>query len=244
MNTMKKQPNKQLLIPLLAISMLAVSVSQGATVFSDTFSLTPGTPIAGTAADIGGVWFDGNGNGGVISPANTFDTSGNGRLLFDSFTSTLGAGQVVTLSFDTLLQSNGAGLNGGWAGVSLYSGYTGGSSGNEQMFLGEVTSTAWGKDGGAIGGQQFGSDNQMANHLTLTYAYDTGAWTFTSDFSSLSGSGTAGLAINALRIGNGGNGDINLDNLTVDISAVPEPASMALFGLGGLGLVFYRRCRS
>jgi len=242
------------LIPLLAISALAVNVSKGQTVFSDTFSLTPGTPIAGTAADIGGTWYDGNGNGGSVSAENSLDTSGNGRLLFDSFTSTLGAGQVITLSYDmvtpTPTDEVGGPYSGCWAGVSLYSGYTGGSSGTEQMFEGLVSTTSLGKDGGALGGAQGSGDTTMINHLTLTYAYDTGAWTFTSDGGSLSGTGTAGLALNGLRIANGGSdgqghyGDINLDNLTVDISSVPEPAAMALFGLGGLGLVLYRRRRS
>ena len=242
------------LIPLLAISALAVNVSKGQTVFSDTFSLTPGTPIAGTAADIGGTWYDGNGNGGSVSAENSLDTSGNGRLLFDSFTSTLGAGQVITLSYDmvtpTPTDEVGGPYNGCWAGVSLYSGYTGGSSGTEQMFEGLVSTTSLGKDGSALGGAQGSGDTSMINQLTLTYAYDTGAWTFTSDNGSLSGIGTPDLALNGLRIGNGGTdgdghyGDINLTDLSVSISAVPEPASMALFGLGALGLALYHRRRS
>jgi hypothetical protein len=120
------------------------------------------------------------------------------------------------------------------------------------MFEGLVSTTSLGKDGGAIGGAQGSGDTQMVNHLILTYAYDTGAWTFTSDNGTLSGTGTAGLALNGLRIGNGGSdglghyGDINLDNITVDISPVPvpEPASAALFGFGGLGIVLWRRRRA
>lgn len=241
------------LIPMLATFALAVPICKGATVFLDTFSGTPGTAVAGTAADIGGTWFDGNGNGGNVSAENSFDTSGNGRLLFDSFTSTLGAGEVITLSYDmvapTPTDEVGGPYNGCWAGVSLFSGYTGGSSGTEQMFEGLVSTTSLGKDGSGIGGAQGSGDTTMINHLTLTYAYDTGDWTFTSDDGSLSGTGTPDLALDGLRIGNGGSdgqghyGDINLDNLTVDISpaTVPEPTSMALLGLGGLGLVLYRR---
>jgi hypothetical protein len=244
-----------LLIPLVAASVLAVNVSEGqTTVFLDTFSQTPGTALAGTAANIGGVWYDGNGNGGVISSENSFDTSGNGRLLFDSFTATLGAGEVITLSYDmvspTPTDEVGGPYNGCWAGISLYSGYTGGSSGTEQMFEGLVSTTSLGKDGSALGGSEGSGDTGMINHLVLTYAYDTGAWTFTSDSGSLSGTGTPDLALNGLRIGNGGTdgdghyGDINLDNLTVTISAVPEPTSMALLGLGGLGFALWRRSRS
>jgi len=250
----------QILIPLFTISVLAVNVSKGqTTVFYDNFSLPEGTAIAGTAANTGGTWFDGNGNGGNISAESSLDTSGNGRLLFNTFTSTLGAGQVITLSYEMVTPTPsdevGGPYNGCWAGVSLYTGEVGGTSdGTEQMFEGLVSTTSLGIDGAFDVGHGVGSGDtdQADNVLTLTYAYDTGDWTFSTSNGGLllSGVGTPDLALNGLRVANGGSdgdghyGDINLTDLSVVISPVPEPASIALFGLGGLGLVLYRRRRS
>jgi hypothetical protein len=239
------QPIKQpinTLIPLLAISVLGINVSKGTTVFLDTFSETPGTLIVGQSADVGGIWTDnaGSANGLTVSSINSLNTQGNGRQVFDSFTSSLGAQQVLTLSFDTVTPA--AALNNGWAGVSLYSGFVSGSSaGTEQMFAGDPSASAWGTDGNIT--RHFGSDNALVNHITLVYEYDTGDWTFSSAGFSASGTAPAGYALNGLRIGNGAGADINLDNLTVDISTVPEPASLALLGLGGLCLVLCRRSR-
>ena len=84
-----------LLFPLLAISALAVNAAKGQTVFLDTFSQpgqAAGTLLVGSSADVGGVWSQ-NGtsaNGLTISPENSINTQGNGRQVFDSFTSTLG----------------------------------------------------------------------------------------------------------------------------------------------------------
>jgi hypothetical protein len=248
---MKKQIVKQqqayTILAAFCISAASLSVCKGTTVFYDTFSGPANTVAVGSTPDIvvgGGATLTGSSDGLTFDnagAANSIYTSGAGRQLGDSF-SALGAGEVLTLSYDTVLPYSG--LNGGWAGISLYDGYTDANSpGNERMFLGEVTSVYWGKDGGAIGGQAFGSDNALVNHLTLTYAYDTGDWTMTSAGGTfLSGTGTAGLALNGFAIRNGGGADINLDNVLVDISPVPEPTSMALVGAGmGLLLVLRRR---
>lgn len=235
---MKQQTHAFALIPLLAISVLAVNVCKGTTVFLDTFSLAPGTSIVGSAPDIGGVW-TGNGGAGpvAISAANTLDTSGDGRTLFSTFTSSLGAGQQLTLSYDTLALG-GNNFFSGWAGVSLYAG------GGEKMFTGSPGTPSWGVDGGDIGGQQGSGNTTAVTSATFTYLYDSGAWTFTTlSGVNMFGTGTAGLALDELRVANGAGADINLDNLTVNISPVPEPTSLALLGLGGLGLALYRRRR-
>ncbi|MDR3460128.1 MAG: hypothetical protein P4N60_22095 [Verrucomicrobiae bacterium] len=216
---MKHRPS--LLLPLLAISLMAVPVCKGTVVFSDGFSQAAGTLIVGKAADVGGTWTQ-NGtsaNGLTISAVNSLNTQGNGRQVFNSFTASLGTGKVLTLSYDAVTPA--AALANGWAGVSLYDGFTSGSSpGNEDMFAGDPSASAWGTDGHI--GRFFGTDNMLNNHITLTYVYDTGAWTFsTTNGFSASGIGPAHYALNGLRVGNGGGADINLDNLTVDISPVP-----------------------
>jgi hypothetical protein len=214
-----------LLIPLLAISVLAANVSKGTTVFYDTFSGPTNTVAVGSTPDVdigGGATLTGNNDGltfGNAGATNSIYTSGAGRQVGDSF-SALGAGKILTLSYDTVLPAGA--LNDGWAGISLYNNFTTATSpGTEDMFLGEVTSYFWGKDGAIDGGQQFGTDSNLVDHLTLTYAYDTGAWTMTSSGgTSLSGTGTAHVALNGFAIRNGGGADIDLDNVTVDISAV------------------------
>jgi hypothetical protein len=207
-----------LLIPLLAISMLALPVCKGTVVFSDTFSQTPGTPVVGSTADVGGTW---TGTGPNISAANTYDTSSGGYTAFDTFTSALGPGKILTLDYDTLVPAAGAGtVFTGWSGVSLFSG------GTEEIFTGNSALGAWGTDGANTFWidrfhQETDGDSNVVNHIHFTYNYGTGAITFSTANGGYSGIEQAGVALDHLRIGNGGGAQFAIDNLTVDISAVP-----------------------
>jgi len=206
-----------ILLPLLAISITAVPVCKGTVVFSDDFSETPGTLIVGKSPDVGSAW-TGTGNGTAVSAANTLNTAGNARTLFGGFTA-LGAGQILTLTYDTL--SFGGGSFNGYAGVSIFSG---GSGGNERVYTGDLgNANSWGVDGSALGNHAASPlDTTATTSATFTYAYDTGAWTFTTTSGvNLSGTGTANAALNTLRVANGSGGDIEVDNLVVDISPVP-----------------------
>ena len=196
--------------------------AKGQTVFLDTFSENPGTAIVGQPADIGGTWTDNNGsaNGLTVGPAHSLNTQGNGRAVFNALTSTLGPGEILTLSYDTVNDGNTPPLNNGFAGVSLYSGFVNGNNpGAEKIFTGNPSASAWGVDG--VIGRNVGSDNALVNHLNFTYNYDSGAWTFTSNGFSASGTGPSNLPLNGLRVANGNGADIDVDNVTVNISPVP-----------------------
>jgi hypothetical protein len=235
-NTMKNQPNKQrkhVLISLLAISALGLNVCKGTLVFSDTFSQAPGTPVIGSTADVGGTW---TGTGPNISPANTYDTTipttTGSYTAFNTFTSALGPGEILTLNYDTLVPSTGSGsVFTGWGGVSLFSGGTGGT---EEVFTGNSAAGSWGTDGNSgfwdgpttapiqVNNHQNASgDSNVVNHIKFTYNFNTGAITFTTTNGAYSGTEEAGVVLNALRIGNGAGDQLNIDNLTVDISPIP-----------------------
>jgi hypothetical protein len=226
-------PSRSLLV---AATIFAPAVGHGALVFSDDFSEPAGTLIDGKAADIGGPWSETG--GGTVSAAGTFDTTGAARTAFGGFTSALGAGQVLTLSYDTFALGNF--FSGGYAGVSLYVGDS------EQLFTGDLGSdTVWGVAQAVVGGEDTpdpGGDATGETSATFTYDYDSGAWTFTTLAGvDMSGTGLPGAAFDQLRVANGSGGDINVDNITVDISAVPEPSIAVLSGLALASLGMRRR---
>jgi hypothetical protein len=215
------------LIPLLAASVLAASIGKATIVFQDSFTNAPGTLLVGKLPEVGnGAWTSGGGSGDAslaVSAVNSLDTAGKSVQVFGGFTATLGVGQMVTVQCDTLVPASGtflAGPNTSWGGISLYTGHTTGGTGSERMFFGNPSAGFWGTDGGAIG-RHYGSDNTEATHVTFTYVYSSGAWSLsTSSGYATNGIGTANLALNALRVGDG-SAYINVDNLTVDISPVP-----------------------
>ena len=223
------------LIPILASAILTIPAAQAAVVFSDDFSEADGTLIDGKAPDVGNAW---SAPSSTLAISNSsLDTSGAGRTVFGGFASSLAAGQILTLTYDTIAVGGGNFFSGGYAGVSLFVG------GDERVFTGDTGAGAtWGVDSGAIGSAILSQDSTATTTATFSYAYDTGDWSFTTTSGvDLSGVGQVGEAFSQLRIANGSGGDIRVDNVVVDISAVPEPSAYVLFGIAGLSLGFLRR---
>lgn len=227
------KPAQLVCIPCVAAFALLTSTSYAVVVFADDFSEPDGTEIIGKAPDVGSAW---TGSAPTIS-GSSFDTTGAGRGAYANFTVPLAAGQSITLTYDTLELLGNNFFSGGYAGVSLFVG------GSEQVFTGDTGGAAfWGVDQPAVGGANISTDATAVTSATFQYAYDTGAWSFTTASGvSMSGIGVAGAAFDRLRVANGNGGDIRIDNLSVDISAVPEPGSLALLGFSILGLGMRRR---
>lgn len=181
---------------------------QAETVFEDDFSEANGTAINGKSPDIGsGTWWS-DASANQVN-AGAFTPSGGNASV--SFSRALVSGEFVTISIDA-----GAGSSfraGGWTGVTMQPWGGGGNvsvgdtgSNNEWVNTGTDSST---------------SDSSAPNTVTITYAYDSGAWTIeTSDLPGFaSGTITAGLAMRELKFWDDGSDGsaIEYDSITVDI---------------------------
>ena len=204
---------------LLFVCLFAGTVaSDAAVVFADDFSYADGTTLSGQTPDVGsGKWTGTDAwqvNGGALSLAH------DGGAIYGYFTSTLVAGQKLTLTFDT--QAITGFLGASTAVVSLYD-----SLGHE-TYMGDTggPTTYW-TLGGAIGGVTT-SDSNQANKATFTYEFDTGKWTFSTNGGTYSGTGTAGYALDYLRIYSSGTwdpipGNMKLSDISVSIEQIVAP---------------------
>ncbi len=73
----------------------------------------------------------------------------------------------------------------------------------------------------------------MVNHVHFTYNYNNGAYSFSTQNTNYSGTAAAGVALDHLRIGNGAGDQLNIDNLTVDISSIPVVTFTAVLPANG-----------
>ncbi len=214
-------------------------VAQAEVIFSDKFSVDGS--LNGSSADIGGTWNVTSGNlsisGGVVDTASSYFSDSD--IAFASFTRALTANETLTLTFQTTT-SSGSFSTTGWAGLSLF------EKGDEKLFLGGPSYTpAWGIVGNAIGGvlKVFSpSITNAAQTAVFNYVFNTGDWNFTVNSQQISGTATANLAFDQIRIGADiyNYKDIAVSEINVT-SAIPEPATFLLFGLGGMGAWMLRR---
>jgi len=207
-------------ISLLFVSIFAGSVaSDAAVVFADDFSYPDGTTLSGRTPDVGsGTWTGGGGwkvNGDAVSLVGGSDS------VYGYFTSALSAGQKLTLVFDT--QAVTGFLGSSWAVLSLFD-----SAGNERCYIGDPggPNTCWGAGGSIVNATT--NDSNQANTATYTYDFDTGAWTFSTNGGSFSGTGAPGVALDHLRIASGGTsdypaGNMKLGGITISIESTVVP---------------------
>jgi len=217
---------------LAAVVLFTGMDSHGAVVFAEDFSESDGTAIIDKNPDIGSPW---TGDAPLIS-GNSFQSEDGPSDARAYFTTGLGAGQVLTLTYETLPMSEGIYFGVGFAGVSLLEGN------NERIFIGDRSDNMfWGLSG--IPDSGISADATAVTTVSFSYAYDTGAWAFTTG-SGVNQSGIAtsqGVALDRIQVVNFGGSSIRVDNLTVDISAVPEPSVALLSGFLMVGLGVYRR---
>ena len=203
---------------ILLVCLLAGTAASDATVvFADDFSYADGTALSGQTPQVGsGTWTGGGGwkvNGGAVSLVGGSDS------VYGYFTSALGAGQKLTITFTTEAVTGFLGSS--WAVVSLFEGNY------ERNYMGDPggPTTCWGI--GGIGNVTT-SDSSQANTATFTYEFDTGKWTFSTNGGSYSGTGNPGYALDHIRIASGGTsdnpaGNMKLDSITVSIAPVVAP---------------------
>lgn len=209
-------------------------------IFSDNFN-TDG-PLSGSSADIGGTWNVTSGtlsiSGGVVDTAAS--DSSNADIAFASFTRALTANETLTLTFQTTT-SSGLFATSGWAGLSLF------EKGYEKLFLvGPSYTPEWGIVGPAIGSVKVFSPSitEAAQTAVFEYVFNTGHWNFTVNSQQISGTATANLAFDQIRIGADiyNYKDIAVSKINVT-AAIPEPASALMIGFGGLLVLGCRRLR-
>jgi len=238
---------KKLFLVIGFVCFLSAGTKAGNTeiVFNDDFNAANGTTLQGRTPLVGTSW--NVTSGASLIQNQSFDTSQSTSytFAFGGLSRALGVGEEITLNFTTLAPSSGKFLTTGWAGISLY---TGGSGGTERIFIGSVGgSPNWGIQGGALSGTQiFSNITSSAADVSFQYAYNTGNWSLSVGSESLSGTATTNLAFNTLRIGGDFNNlaNINVDSLSASIITIPEPSTLSLLAIGLGGLAVIRRRRS
>jgi hypothetical protein len=249
----------------LVVAAVAASSATADLIVRDTFSYADGS-LTGKTPEIGGTWTNHSGTAGqtqvVSGQASLVQTQGeDNNTAFD--TGAIGAGDVIYSGFDLTVptQANAPATGyfahfkdaGNFFGSRVFittpttSGYRLGISGNSTLSAAETWATDLAFD--------------TTYRVVTSYNYDTGAtrmWIDPADESSTSIAADEGFsgdeflsyAFRQFGTAAAGTSTQRIDNLQVATTfdeasiVVPEPATVALTLLAGLGAVGFRRRRS
>jgi len=249
---------KSLAAAVVAALVIAGS-TQAATIYEETFSdgsvgtpidLDGSTPDTTTGANtwVASDWQE-NGSTATSATTGSLNTSADHNA-FLAFTPA--AGNVYTLSATMTLPVNGDGA--GWVAL----GFADTNTTDETSFWANDTapwllyrpnSEVVTFDGPGVSGTS-ASEGNFAGPISVSLVLDTTASAWTAEWfidgSSVRGPLTYGTnpTINYVGFGRENGNTSAVDNFTLtDNTVIPEPASLALLGLGGLALFGVRRRR-